>query len=277
MSLIHTADSRSVFEDMINMMKISNVYYMVRFILPFTLIVVLSVLFVLTLITSGLLQAADLELNTAHNPPLANEARNGFHDRVAIEAYKRLGMEIDIQRVPSARSGINVNQGIDDGNGPRIDGYTKFFPNLLMVPEKVIDFDFVGFTRDPAINPLGWQGLADLNVGIVTGWKILEVKITESQSLTKVRDTEQLFRMLARDRVDIVIIERWTGLYAAKQAGITDLHVVEPPFATKPMYFHLHKKHTDLAEKVAAAIREIKADGTYDRLLKETLLPLVPQ
>lgn len=235
------------------------------------------VLFFVLLAGSMSSYAVDIVMNSAHHPPLANDEGNGFHDLVAHEAYRRLELSIEIHRLPSARSGINVDRGVDDGNGPRIDGYRKFFPNLVMVPEKVIDFDFVGFTRDPNINPKSWSDLANLNVGLVTGWKILEKNITASQSMTKVRDTEQLFKLLKRDRIDIAIIERWTGLYAAKQAGIADLHVVEPPFANKPMYFHLHKKHADLAVKLAEAIREMKQDGTYDRLLEETLLPLVPQ
>ena len=234
-------------------------------------------LFVLLLSCSVRSLAADIELNSGHHPPLANDESNGFHDLVAHEAYRRIGLSIEIHRLPSARSGRNVDMGIDDGNGPRIDGYNKFFPNLIIVPEKVIDFYFVGFTNDPEINPENWAELANLNVGIVTGWKILEQKITSSQSVTKVRDTEQLFNLLKRERIDIAIIERWTGLYAAKQAGIENIHVVEPPFASKPMYFHLHKKHINLAARLANAIREMKQDGTYDRLMEETLLPLVPQ
>lgn len=257
-------------------MRNSNAYSFLQHLYSLLLFITLILVVLLSSLSKPLL-ASDLVLNSAHYQPLANEARNGFHDQVAREAYKRLGIEIEIQRVPSARSGRNVDMGIDDGNGPRIDGYSKFYPNLVIVPEKVIDFDFVGFTLDPEINPASWEALADLNVGIVTGWKILEVNITDSQSLIKVRDTEQLFNLLARNRVDIVIIERWTGLYAASQAGIKRLHVVEPPFATKPMYFHLHKKHSDLAYKVADAIREMKIDGTYNQIVEETLLPLVPQ
>lgn len=236
---------------------------------------VLSILLVL-LSVSRSFAAADLVLNTGHNPPLANDDQSGFHDLVAIEAYRRLGLNVEIYRLPSARSGRNVDMGIDDGNGPRIEGYQNYFPNLIMVPEKIIDFDFVGFTRNPKINPQSWKELEDLNIGLVTGWKLLEVNIQKSQSLVKVRNIKQLFNLLKRDRVDIVLIERWQGLHAAKQAGITDLHVVDPPFANKAMYFYLHKKHANLVNKLAEAIRDMKEDGTYDQLVKEKLLPLVP-
>lgn len=218
-----------------------------------------------------------LRISSGHNPPLANDDHTGFHDLVAKEAYKRIGIDIEIHRLPHARSGINANEGIDDGNGPRIDTYNKYFPNLRMIPEKVIDFDFVGFTKDPSINPQGWDELTDLNVGIVIGWKILEFNVKKYQSLTKVRNAEQLFKLLDHGRADIVLIERWQGLHAARQQGIKNIHVVEPPFARKEMFFYLHKKHEGLVQKVVKALQEIKRDGTYDQLSREKLLPLMPR
>jgi len=218
-----------------------------------------------------------LILNTGHNPPLVTDDHTGFHDLVAKEIYNRLGIPIEIHRLPSARSGRNANEGIDDGNGPRINGYNKYFPNLLMVPEEVIKFDFVGFTKNPSINPRTWDDLANLNVALVTGWKIFEINIKKYQSLTKVRSTEQLFRLLDQGRADIVFLERWQGLYAAKKQGSEKIHVVEPPFARKPMYFYLHKKHADLIPKVVATLQDMKRDGTFDRLTREKLLPLIPK
>lgn len=218
--------------------------------------------------------APDLILNTGHNPPLANDSQTGFHDLITHEVYKRLDMEVEIYRLPHARSGRNADLGIDDGNGPRIDGYQKYFPNLLLVPEKVIDFDFVGFTTDQNINPKNWDELEGLNVGIVTGWKILEINITKYQSLAKVRNTQQLFKLLKLGRVDIVLIERWQGLYAAKHLDIKNIHITETPFAQKAMYFHLHKKNQSLVNKVADALRKVKADGTYEKLMQQTLQPL---
>jgi len=233
-------------------------------------------LLVFSLVSPGLVFGESLILNSGHNPPLATDDHTGFHDLITIEIYKRLGIPIEIHRLPSARSGRNANEGIDDGNGPRIAGYDKYFPNLRMVPEAVIDFDFVGFTKNPAINPHGWDGLARLNVAMVTGWKIFEINVKNSQSLTKVRNTQQLFKLLDQGRADIVLLERWQGLYAAKRQGIEHIHVVDPPFARKKMYFYLNKKHEDLIQKVANTLKAMKQDGTYERLTKDKLLPLMP-
>lgn len=237
----------------------------------------ISALAIMLMILPNVAVGEKLVLNTGHNPPLATDDHTGFHDLIAKEVYKRLGIEIEIHRLPSARSGRNANEGIDDGNGPRIQGYDKYFPNLRMVPEKVIDFDFVGFTKNPSINPQSWDDLASLNVAIVTGWKIFEINVKKYQSLTKVRNTKQLFNLLDLGRADIVLLERWQGLYAAREQGITKLHVVDPPFARKEMFFYLNKKHENLIPKVAKALQKMKQDGTYDRITRDKLLPLMPK
>ncbi len=118
-------------------MKFNEVFYSALY---YRSLLMLIPVVLLLLFATQSTAAPDLVLNTGHNPPLANDQHTGFHDRVAREAYKRLGMEIEIYRLPSARSGRNADMGIDDGNGPRIEGYQKYFPNLVMIPEKVIDF-----------------------------------------------------------------------------------------------------------------------------------------
>ena len=227
------------------------------------------------LLPSSLNAQEHLSINTGHNPPLATDDNDGFHDLVAIEAYRRAGITIEIHRLPSARSSVNANTGIDDGNGPRIDGYDKFFPNLRQIPEKIIDFEFVGFTKKNIPEVKNWDSLKPYNVGIITGWKILETNIRDVRSLTKAKNTEQLFQLLANDRVDVVFLERWQGLFTIRALGLEDIRVMEPPFATRPMFFYLNKKYEHLIPRVTDALREMKQDGTYDALYKEHLDPLL--
>jgi polar amino acid transport system substrate-binding protein len=51
--------------------------------------------------------------------------------------------------------------------------------------------------------------------------------------------------------------------------------VHEPPLASVPMYMYLHRKHADLVDDAARALREMKADGTYASIVAETLSPIV--
>jgi polar amino acid transport system substrate-binding protein len=219
-------------------------------------------------------QAAPLAINTFGAPPLSNEQRTGFHDQLTITAFKRLGLEIIIPRLPAERALINANKGIDDGDLPRISGLESIYSDLIMVSQSIMDYSFVAFTRNKDFAITGWDSLKPYNIGIITGWKILEKNVVGVRSLTKVKNQTQLFTLLKMDRADVVIYEKWQGLQTAKNLGITDIHILQPPLAKRKMFMYLHKKHKHLAPKVAAVLKSMKEDGTYQHIFNTTLKPL---
>jgi polar amino acid transport system substrate-binding protein len=218
--------------------------------------------------------AEPLAINTTGAPPFSNKNRTGFHDLLTIEAFKRLGLDIIIPRLPAERALINANNGIDDGNLPRISGLSSLYPNLIKVPESVMNYTFVAFTRHADFSTHGWEALKPYNVGIITGWKILEKNITDVRSLSKVKNQTQLFTLLKRNRIDVVIYEKWQGLQTAMNLGITDIRILQPPLAKNKMFLYLHKKHAELVPKVAAGLKQMKEDGTYQRIFDNALKPL---
>lgn len=243
-----------------------------RIALMFGLVVIYACIIVMVAPAHADLNGQPLHVNTSSNPPLSTDDQTGFNDLLMIEAYRRAGYTVSVRRLPSARSMENLNQGIDVGNGPRIQGLEAYFPNVVMVPEQVIDYDFVAFSRGKLPHPVRqWSDLADLNVAIVTGWKILEVNITEFSSLVKVRTPEQMFSLLESGRADVVIIERWQGLKVVRQLAISNVMIHEPPLATKPMFFYVHKSRANMIPALTKALASMKADGTYQRMFDDTL------
>jgi polar amino acid transport system substrate-binding protein len=233
-----------------------------------------SALLLLLLFLSIESQAAPLAINTFGAPPLSNADRTGFHDLLTIEAFSRLGIEITIPRLPAERALINADRGIDDGDLPRIAGLDAIYPNLIMVPESIMDYEFVTFSRHRRFSTTGWESLKPYNVAIITGWKILEKNVVGVRSLTKVKNQNQMFSLLKLDRADLVIYEKWQGLQTAKAMGIADIRILYPPLAKRKMFMYLHKKHADLVLKVAAALKQMKFDGTYQRIFDHALKPL---
>lgn len=63
------------------------------------------------------------------------------------------------------------------------------------------------------------------------------------------------------------------GYAQLKKMNLTDVKVLSPPLATKKMYMYLNKKHKGLALKVAESLKEMKRDGSYDRIVKEATAP----
>lgn len=215
-----------------------------------------------------------LVLNTAFTSPLSNDTQSGFVDFVVGEALRRIGFGLESVRLPAERALINANAGIDDGDLLRIAGLRKTYPNLIQVPEKVIDLEFVVFTKHAKFPVAGWRSLKPYSVAIITGWKILERNITGAAELTKVKNVNQLFTILLKDRVDIIVYSRWVGLGYINQHAIRGARILEPPLARRGMYVYLHKKHQRLVPKLAAALRAMKADGSYQRAFQQILAPL---
>lgn len=201
--------------------------------------------------------------------PLHTKAQDGYLDMVIKEAFRRIGVTVNIFTLPAERALQNVNDGINDGDFTRITGLEKKYTNLVLVPEKLIDYEYMAFTKHVNNRIKGWSGLKPYDVGIITGWKILEANVTDTKSLVKVRDEHVLFTLLENERVDIVTYYRLGGNALIKELNFKDIHAIEPPVSVNPMYLYLNKKHKSLIPKLVASLRELKNDGTYNKLFRQ--------
>lgn len=217
-----------------------------------------------------------LSLNTFAGPPLSTPRQTGFYDRLLKEAFKRAGMPIIIGHLPAERSLVNANSGIDDGDFVRIAGLEDIYPNLVRVPEKITDFEFVVFTKHLNIKTESWDSLKPYHVAIVRGWKILEENLADVQSLVKMKNQKLLFTLLKNDRTDAVVYSRFEGYGMMKELGMDNVIVLEPPLARREMFLYLNKKHREIIPHVAEALKGMKKDGTYDEIKAQTLSPYIP-
>ena len=160
-------------------------------------------LLIVLMMTSGLLcltysvhAQQTLEITTSMTSPLSNEDQTGFYDQVIIEAFKRIEQPINISHLPTERSITNANLGVTDGEFPRISGLDSLYNNLIQVPEKIVDFEFVAFTWRTDIQLTDWNSCKPYNVAIVRGWKILEANLANVKSLIMVKNQDVLFSLV---------------------------------------------------------------------------------
>ncbi|MHB1292247.1 MAG: substrate-binding periplasmic protein [Sulfuricella sp.] len=215
-----------------------------------------------------------LVLNDTNEPPYTTKAGDGFLDIVVGEAFRRAGLRLKLVKLPAERGLINANAGIEDGDLSRIAGLEKNYPNLVRVPEKLVDWHFVAFTRQTKPTETSWAVLETLSVGHIKGWKIYEQNLKPNTQITTVDTPEQLFAMLDKNRIDVALYERLLGQALTKQMHMTDIHVAEPPLAVREMFIYLNKRHADKVPAIAAALRAIKADGTYGKICREKFAAL---
>ncbi len=217
-----------------------------------------------------------LVLNTAHRPPRSLPDGSGYEDQIVAEAFRRIGVGLRITHLPSERALQNANQGIDDGDFARVAGLSAQYPNLVMVPEPVDEFVFTAFTKDQALQVQGWDGLKPHNVGLINGWKIVEANTRGARSVTRVKDEEALFALLDRGRADVVVVDLLLGQETVRRLGLTGVRALEPPLDRRGMHIYLHKRHARLVPRLAEALRQMRRDGTMQRLTKAGLEEAAP-
>ena len=237
------------------------------------LLLILSI----TLFCSPLCAAPALVLNTADRPPLSTSDQKGFSDRVILEACKRAGVSAQIIPLSSARSLSNVEQALDDGNFLRIAGVEKKYPHLMRVPEPIIEVQFVIFSKIRELKTPSWDSLKPYHVGHVRGWQIAEDKIKDVKQITVVENRTSLFKVLETDRIELAFAELYGGYYLMHTLNLPHLSIAQPPLASKEMFLYLNRKHEKLVPKLAAALKEMKRDGSYDAIFNQTLAPYLPK
>jgi len=234
-----------------------------------------SILFAVSVWTLALMPpvwASDaIVLNTGVRDPFTTSANDGFVDRLVAEAFRRAGRKANvIVYQNSAKSLENANRGIDDGVALRIKGLEKKFPNLIRVPEKVMDNDFVAYAMSKPIETPDWSALAGYRIAYVNGWQIFQNNLKDHKQATKTKSAQQMFDLLSANKVDLMLYERWQGLWRAKQLGLRFI-AGEPPLAKMEMFFYLNKKHESLVPEIAKALADMKRDGSYEEIFVQTL------
>ena len=214
----------------------------------------------------GSAAAADTTTITVstNNTPLDRQA---LHD-LSKEAFRRIGVEFKLVTLPSERSLHSANLGEVDGEGLRVAGLSGQYPNLVQVPERYIGISFVAFARDATIRlEQGWESLKPHRIAFINGWKMFEANASGARSVSKVDKPDQLFLMLDSGRVDLALYTRSDGVALARAMGLGAIAPIAPALKDVDMYLYLNRKHEALVPRLSQALREMKADGSYNRIL----------
>ncbi len=213
-------------------------------------------------------------INSPIHPPAVTNNHDGFEDLLAMELFKRMGLNPVIHNVPAERGLKNLNAGYDDAILSRVAGLQKSYPNIVQIDEPVNERQYIAFARkDIKVN--NWADLKIYNVTHVIGWKIFEKNVKQYRTITPVREPYVMFTLLDKDRADVALYGLDAGKLLIKQMGLKNIHPVFPPLAVRKKYFYLNKKHAHLVPLANETLRKMKSDGTFERLRKQVLTNLM--
>ena len=235
-------------------------------------IAILMLFIMLAMTVTG--HAAVLQLGATDSPPFSTPDNKGLADLIVKEALKRDGIEVKTVILPSERSLISANEGVIDGDYIRIDGVQHTYQNLIMVPESVCDYEFTAFTKKTGVKLTSWADLSRYHVAFITGWKILENNVRSPKKLTKVKNADALFELLANDRADVVLIEKKQGEMLVRKHRIERARAVSPPLAVRKMYLYLNRKHSALVPGIARQLLVLKQGDFISRTYEQVRMDL---
>lgn len=212
----------------------------------------------------------------------AHRAR-GIYPELTAEAFHRLGLGTTLEPTPWARAMAELDAGRAGvcglySTGQRLllhDFSSPLFEERLhlVVPAGT---DMPGAPAGPDGEPLA--ALRGMRLGVVRGWSygdtldaareagafVAEEAGSEAQNMLKV----------AGGRLDGAIITREGALWLRERLGLTRLVAVAPlPLAVLPVHLAFRRQagQRELLRAFDAAIRDMRADGTYARIVERAL------
>lgn len=98
-------------------------------------------------------------------------------EEIMTEAYRRLGYDLKVYKMPASRSLFMANRGEVDGELFRVDNIDKAYPDLVKVPVDLYSIEKVAFTKNKFFTVDGWNSLAPYRVGYRRGIKVAELNL----------------------------------------------------------------------------------------------------
>ncbi|MBF0572938.1 MAG: transporter substrate-binding domain-containing protein [Desulfamplus sp.] len=200
---------------------------------------------------------------------------NGFFAALSREAFKRAGYKMEIAFVPWKRALEMATKGHYDGllgayyNEERAG--TFYFPD----PVSKNDENFVQ-KKGAGISYTKLEDLKQYKIGGLRGSAPVVELLEKGFKVEETRIDELSIKKLNAGRIDLIIIGKQQLNYLL--SNVEDLktlqgafEIIEPPFQSLDLFCPITKKRADGQEIVKnfnKALQEMKADGTYDKILK---------
>lgn len=200
---------------------------------------------------------------------------NGFLGEIVRESFKRSGYAVKYRFYPWARVVAMSNSGEVDGYLPAYYAKERELASFFSEPFSAgLNVLFKMRTLD--VSSIKLEDLKPYRIGVVRGY-VNEEKFDLADFLQKDYSTDNLTnaKKLVTGRIDLFVADKYVGLYLLKNNFpdlINTIDFVESPLSRNNFYVCISRKTALGAQKVKAfndGLKQIKADGTYQRILNK--------
>lgn len=191
---------------------------------------------------------------------------------IYTEAFKRLGIPMQMAHYTLARRAALVDEGLADGETSRVHSYGNNKPNLIRVEESLIDLGFSLYTANPSLRLDRLEDLRATNylVEYRRGIQICETAVKGLVPAERVSDVpthQQGLKKLIARRTDLycdIDVNVLQELQSPEFKGTTHVRRVTGIGKAVPTYPYINKKHVELAPRLAAVLKQMKAEGLIE-------------
>jgi polar amino acid transport system substrate-binding protein len=195
--------------------------------------------------------------------PIADDPMFVICRKVLEEAYRRIGIKMNLATMPGERSLILANSGKTDGDLCRTKGALSGYANLLMVGPPLTRAEVVAFSKT-ALPINNWEDLSRYEIGYERGVKVVEQN-TLGMNVDIASNAESGYKKLLIGRTDVYVDTRISGLYMLRRLGYPRPHV-SPPLETFTMHHFVNVKNAALIGKLSEALEQMQKEGAIARI-----------
>ena len=87
-------------------------------------------------------------------------------------------------------------------------------------------------------------------------------------STWNIRTRELLFKMLIRNRVDIVVVPKRLGLFFIAQMQLKGVYMLQGPVQQDNLYHYLDQKNAHIVPQITKILQQMQDDGEIDSINK---------
>jgi polar amino acid transport system substrate-binding protein len=194
--------------------------------------------------------------------------------RVYAEAFRRLELPLRVENYPTKRLTLMLARGAIDGEFARFAAYEAAHPELVRVPQAVFEGEIALFVTNAALHVQRLEDLAAANLrgGFRRGVMLCEEALKRwlpAGRFSDVTTTEEGLRNLIEGPPGFFHCDTEASVKSAlyspsfKQAPpIRKLIVVG---GAQPLYPFIHRKHAELAPRLAQVLKAMHAEGLIER------------
>lgn len=193
----------------------------------------------------------------------------------ANDIAKRCGVEISLVPMDAQREKEFLLSGEIDGVFARVVGLEFTVPGLVRVPESTASFPVYAYAKRKDIVINGWDSLKAYKVTYLTDHLFFKLNFDPVlRNAVSFANIESAVKFVDAGRADIFVhaplgVESALAIGELKNSGVKAL---QPAIDLEHTYIHVLPKHSKLVACFDVALKNMKADGTHQKLVNRLFL-----